>query len=125
MFFSSHLLKPYKSLNRLECSKLQRLKIHLRNLHRRMNHIHNERMYPSLHCLENLLLFQMKNYQTHYLLLMKMELMPYYMTLDRLMKIHLAWPKKTVFVGTSQLSERGTVGRGTFDDLNEWSFFYV
>ena len=24
-----------------------------------------------------------------------------------------------------QLSERGTVGRGTFDDLNEWSFFVV
>ena len=47
-------------------------------------------MYPSLHCLEYLVLFQMKNYQTHYLLLMKMELMPYYMTLDRLMKIHLA-----------------------------------
>ena len=36
------------------------------------------------------MLFQMKNYQTHYLLLMKMELMQYYMTLDRLMKIHLA-----------------------------------
>ena len=66
MFFSSPLLKPYKSLNRLECSKLQRLKIHLRNLPRRMNHIHNERMYPSLRCLENLVLFQMKNYQTHY-----------------------------------------------------------
>ena len=90
MFFSSPLLKPYKSLNRLECSKLQRLKIHLRNLPRRMNHIHNERMYPSLRCLENLVLFQMKNYQRHYLLLMLMGLMPYYMTLDRLMKIHLA-----------------------------------
>ena len=24
-----------------------------------------------------------------------------------------------------QLSERGTVGRGTFDDLNDWSFFVV
>ena len=24
-----------------------------------------------------------------------------------------------------QLSERGTVGRGTFDDLNEWLFFFV
>ena len=24
-----------------------------------------------------------------------------------------------------QLSERGTVGKGTFDGLNEWSFFFV
>ena len=24
-----------------------------------------------------------------------------------------------------QLSERGTVGRGTFDDLNDWSFLVV
>ncbi len=24
-----------------------------------------------------------------------------------------------------QLSERGIVGKGSFDDLNEWSFFYV
>ena len=24
-----------------------------------------------------------------------------------------------------QLPERGTVGRGTFDDLNDWSFFVV
>ena len=47
-------------------------------------------MYPSLRCLENLVLFQMKNYQTHYLLLMQMGLMLYYMKLDRLMKIHLA-----------------------------------
>ena len=90
-----------------------------------MNHIQNERMYPSLHCLENLVLFQMKNYQTHYLLLMQMGSMPYYMILDLLMKIHLACPKKTVFDGISQLSERETVGRGTFDNLNDWSFFVV
>ena len=32
----------------------------------------------------------MKNYQTHYLLLMQMGLMPYYMTPDQLMRIRLA-----------------------------------
>ena len=84
-----------------------------------MNHIYNERMYPSLHCLENLVLFQMKNYQTHYLLLMKMELMPYYMTLDRLMKIHLAWPKKnSIWWHKSTLRKRNSGERNLW--WSEW-----